>query len=158
MRARARIVATLLLATALAGCGSSEFSTLVRAAGAEPGARRQYVPMLGFARTSVRMMRPHGVRDLQLAVFETDSMAASEGLDRAIAEVGKGWTPMIRVASAEGERTTVWARSSANGMEMLVLAHDDGESVIVRFEMDADRFFATLAESPQDLARTGVAD
>ncbi|HEY0593984.1 MAG TPA: hypothetical protein VGF40_19590 [Thermoanaerobaculia bacterium] len=144
----------LLAAAALAGCASSEFSTLVRAAASEPGVRRQRVPMLGLARTTVRVMHPQGVRDFQMAVFETDGSAASERLDLAIAEVGRGWTPMIRVASADGERSTVWARTSGSGMEMLVLARDGEESVIVRFEMDADRFFATLAGSPATLADT----
>lgn len=158
MRPGRMLAVGLLAVTAATGCGSSEFSSLVRAVAAEPGARRQYVPMLGLARTGVRMIRPHGVRDFQLAVFKTDSVAASGRLDRAIADVGQGWTPMIRVAGARGERSTVWARASDDGMEMLVLAHDQRESVIVRFAMDADRFFATLSDSPAQLARTNISD
>jgi hypothetical protein len=146
----------LVLATSFTACRSSEFSTLVRAVGAEPGTRRQYVPMLGLARTGVRTMHPSGVRDFQLAVFETESTQASARLDAALASVGGGWVPMIRVASTAGERTTVWSRPAGDGMEMLILAHEPGESVIVRVEMDAARFFAALADSPEDLARTGI--
>ena len=146
--------AIVLLAAALTGCRSSEFSTLVRAVEAEPGTRRQYIPMLSLARTGVRTIHPHGVRDFQLAVFETEGVANSARLDAAIREAGTGWTPMVRVVRADGQRTSVWARPSNEAMEMLVLAHEPGESVIVRVEMDAERFFATLNDSPGNLART----
>ncbi len=148
----------LLLAATVTGCRSSEFSTLVSAVGSEPGARRQHIPMLGLARIATRAVHPEGVRDLQLAVFETDSAAASERLDRAIESVGQGWMPMIRVSSANGERSTVWVRPAGDGMEMLVLAHEPGESVIVRLEMDPERFFATMSDSPRALADTRHGD
>lgn len=145
----------LLLAATLTGCRSSEFSTLVNAVGAEPGARRQHVPMLGLARLGARAIHPEGIRDFQLAVFETDSVAASERLDRAIERVGQGWTPMVRVTEAGGERSSVWVRDAGDAMEMLVLAHEPGESVIVRVAMDPERFFATMNDSPGSLAKVG---
>lgn len=147
-------VAIVLLAAALTGCRSSEFSKLVRAVDDEPGTRRQYIPMLSLARTGVRSIHPHGVRDFQLAVFQTEGVAASARLDAAMREAGAGWTPMVRVARADGERTSVWARPSNGAMEMLVLAHEPGESVIVRLEMDPDQFFATMSDAPEELART----
>ncbi len=152
-RANAILLATLA-AAALGGCRSSEFSTLVRAVESEPGVRRQYIPMLGLARAGVRTLNPKGIRDLQLAVFETGPTEDSARLDRAIESVGRGWTPMVRVSSADGERTTVWTRASGDAMEMLVLSHDAGESVIVRLAMDPERFFSTLSDSPGQLART----
>ncbi|HSN67855.1 MAG TPA: hypothetical protein VLV48_01330 [Thermoanaerobaculia bacterium] len=148
------IAALLLLAAALTGCRSSEFSKLVRAVEAEPGTRRQYIPMLALARTGVRTIHPHGIRDFQLAIFETEGVASSARLDAAIREAGDGWTPMIRVERADGERTSVWARPAKGTMEMLVLAHEPGESVIVRLEMAPEEFFAALSDSPGDLART----
>lgn len=148
------LAVTLLLAAALAGCRSSEFSTLVRAVESEPGTKRQYIPMLSLARTGVRAIHPNGVRDFQVAVFETAGLGGSARIDAAIRSVGEGWTPIVRVSGANGERTTVWSRPSAEGMEMLVLAHEPGESVIVRLVMDPERFFAAMSDSPADLART----
>jgi hypothetical protein len=152
MKRAGAFVLTLFLAAALGGCRSSEFSTLVRAVEREPGTRRQYIPMLSLARTGVRTIHPHGIRDFQVAIFHTKGLGDPTRLDAAIASVGEGWTPMVRVSSAKGERTTVWSRPSDAGMEMLVLAHEPGESVIVRVVMDLDRFFATLNDSPGKLA------
>ena len=143
----------LLLGAALSGCQTSEFGTLVRAVEAQPGVRKQWIPMLGAARTGVRMIQPSGIYDFRLAIFEHSGLGSASNIDRAISSItARGWSPVVRVSGANGERTTIWARESPRGMHMLVLTRESTESVVVQVEMDAEQFFREFAVKPKALA------
>lgn len=142
----------LLGAAVLSGCRSSEFGSLVRAVESQPGVRRQYIPMLGLARTGVRMMHPSGVYDFRIALFEHSDAMPSGEVDQTLSRISaRGWQPLVRVQERDGGRTTIWARESPRGMHMLVFTRDRGESVIVQLEMDAEQFFRDFASEPREL-------
>lgn len=152
---------TILVASALlilsSGCSNGgEFRTLCSAVGSEPGVRRQPVPFLGLARTGVRVIKPSGVHDLRLAIYEHPNglQGGNPRLDAAIAEItAAGWLPMVRVTEAGGSRTTVWVRPGEQLIDMLVLAHDSDESVVVHLKVDSEKLLADLAESPLQVAK-----
>ncbi len=148
----ARVAILLVLGGALTAC-SSDFSRLVREIDAQPGVKRQYIPMLGLARTGVRMIHPHGVHDFRLAVFEHDGGSIdTSGIDAVLERMPEhGWSPLVRVTAADGERTAIFARERGSVMQMLVVAHEPGESVVVTVAMDPELFFEQLAESPADI-------
>lgn len=153
----ARVALVLLVAAgSLTACRSSDFSRIVRAVDSQPGVKRQYIPMLGLARTGVRMIHPHGIHDFRLAVFEHHhGGSAAARLDKVMATMPqRGWSPIVKVRSANGERTTIWAREAGKAMEMLILTHDRSESVVVEVAMDMERFFASFAAEPQRLGRS----
>lgn len=142
----------LALGAALSGCRTSEFGSLVRAVEAQPGVRKQWIPMLGMARTGVRVIRPSGIYDFRLAVFEHSNLGSATGIDRAISSItARGWSPVVRVTGADGARTTIWARESPRGMHMLVFSRESTESVVVQIEMDAEQFFREFAREPKAL-------
>lgn len=150
------ILAAVILLFAATGCANgSEFRSLCRAVGSEPGVKRQWIPFMGLARTGVRMIKPSGVHDLRLAVYEHPNGLRGSN-PRLDAEIGRiteeGWTPMVRVTEAGGGRTTVWIRPQGDLMDMLVLAHDSEESVVVHMKVDSERLMADLAENPRGTA------
>lgn len=152
----ARLVRFSLLALAvvagLSGCRSSGFGSLVSAVEAQPGVRKQWIPMLGLARSGVRMIQPSGIYDFRIAIFEHSTLGASN-LDRAISSITRrGWSPVVRVAGVDGERTTIWARESPRGVHMLLFARESTETVVVQIELDAERFFRDFALGPEALA------
>ncbi|HVR44710.1 MAG TPA: hypothetical protein VMS56_14850 [Thermoanaerobaculia bacterium] len=154
---RALLIAGLAGAV-LTGCRTSEFGTLCNAVSAQPGVHRQYIPMLGIARIGVRMAHPAGVFDFKLAVFENGGMHRSPAVDRALSSIDqRGWTPVVKVRSADGTRTRIWLRESPRGMEMLLFAHETGESVVLQLEMDAETLFARLAADPAGAGRRTLA-
>lgn len=138
-----------LLAASLFGCASSDFTTLVAAIEAEPGVHRQYIPMLGVARTGVRVLHPGGVRDFRLAVFNHAGPRGNPELNRAVdAITERGWMPMVKVRQADGEQATIWLREAGSDqVEMLIVAREARESVVVQLEIDAATF-AQLTSDP----------
>ena len=156
MRAIRSIAAAAIMLLLTAGCSNgSEFRTLCNAVGSEPGVKRQWVPFMGLARTGVRMIKPSGVHDIRLAVYEHPNglHGSNPRLDAAIARItDEGWAPMVRVTEAGGARTTVWIRPEGDLMDMLVLAHDSEESVVVHMKVDSEKLMADLAEDPIGVA------
>jgi hypothetical protein len=153
---RTILAATMMLLLTAACANGSEFRSLCSAVGSELGAKRQRVPFMGLARTGVRVIKPYGVHDLRLAIYEHPNglRGANPRLDAAIARItDQGWAPMVRVSEATGSRTTVWIRPDGDLMDMLVLAHDREESVLVHMRIDSERLLADLAENPMGVAK-----
>ena len=61
------ILASITAASTLAFAGEPEFRAVVNAIETQYGVRRTHIPMLGFA---LFFVRPEGVSDMKLAVFE----------------------------------------------------------------------------------------
>jgi hypothetical protein len=157
MAAIRSVLTAVIMLFFVTGCSNgSEFRTLCSAVGSEPGVKRQRVPFMGLARTGVRMIKPSGVHDLRLAVYEhPDGLnGPNRRLDAAIGRItDEGWAPMVRVTEAGGSRTTVWIRPEGDLMDMLVLAHDSEESVVMHMRVDSERLLADLAENPIGVAK-----
>ena len=117
------------------------FSDIAAGLEREFGFRRTYIPFLSFARFAVWTVHPKGIHDFQLAVYEktpdVDPRAVAAMLED---RVPRGFTPLVRVHSRRGEWSFIYARPSKNGkiIELLVLAHDDDETVLVRVSADAE--------------------
>jgi hypothetical protein len=157
MAAKRTILAATMMLVLTAACASGgEFRSLCSAVGSELGAKRQWIPFMGLARTGVRMIKPHGVHDVRLAIYQHPNglSGANPRLDAAIARItDQGWAPLVRVTEAGGSRTTVWIRPEGDLMDMLVLAHDHEESVLVHLRVDSEKLLADLAESPLGVAK-----
>ena len=114
------------------------------------GFRRTWIPFLGVARLAIRTVHPTGVHDFQLAVYEhtpkTDPMAIEKMM---ASRVARGYTRLVRVRSARsGEWTFIYARPTKDEkvMELLVLAHDNSETVLVRVSADMEKVMRQLGD------------
>jgi hypothetical protein len=69
-------------------------------------------------------------------------------------KVGPGFKPLVRVWSRKSsEWSFIYAKPSKNGrIELMVLAHDDEETVLVRVEVDANIVARELGE-PRNVSR-----
>lgn len=119
----------------------ADFNAVARAIDGRNGVKRMWLPGLGLARFLVWVVRPKGVHDFQLVTFK-----GAEGVDphelQGImkANVGPGFTPLVRAWSKKSrEWSFVYARIRPNSdrVELMVLAHDDEDTVLVRVDVDA---------------------
>lgn len=128
----------------------ADFASLASAIDAQHGVNRIWIPFLGIARIAVRIAQPEGVHDFQLATFEGAERLDPTQLKALVkAKIGPGFTPLVQVWSKKkGEWSFIYARPNAKGtrMELVVLAHDDDETVLVRVDVDADKFARELGE------------
>jgi hypothetical protein len=136
-----RIAAALLVLASLAlPLHAAGFADLTRAIDSLHGVKKIWIPFLGVARLGVMMVHPQGVRDFQLAVFEVDDRVDPRTLQQLMREkVGPGFQPLVQVRSRKGEWSFIYARPHNNNrIELVILAHDDDDTALVRVDVDAD--------------------
>lgn len=152
-----RTVAALVVCAAFALPLHADFASVARAIDAQKGVRRNWIPFLGIARFAVRMIEPAGVHDFQLATFR-----GAAGLDPRVLhdiirkKAGNGFTPLVQVWSRKSkEWSFIYARPAAGSdqMELLVLAHDGEETVLVRVNADAELVAREIQHSPRDVSQ-----
>lgn len=132
-----------LVALAVALPLYADFASLAKAIDAKSGVRRIWIPFLGVARFAVRMVQPEGIRDFQLATFSgTDHVDPRELQSLMRQKIGPGFTPLVQVWSrkhGKKEWSFIYARPGVKDrIELVILAHDDEETVLVRVDVDAD--------------------
>jgi hypothetical protein len=106
-----------------------------------------YIPFLGFARFATWMVHPHGVRDFQLATWE-DKHAVIDGVElEQLLRRGlpPDFQPVVRVRERH-EWTFIYARPVGDRFEMMLLTHDDSDTVLVRADINGEQ----LAKAIQD--------
>ena len=141
MTRRIVLIAALVASTLVAMPAAADFSRV--AVGLRKlGFERTWIPFLGLARAAVWMVSPSGVHDFQLAVYENTPRVSEEQLEKMVAaHMGKNWSPIVRVRSQRsGESVFIYARPDAKNerlVELIILAHERGETVLVRVAADA---------------------
>jgi hypothetical protein len=150
-----RALAATLLFTAFALPLHADFAAIARALESKRGVHRVWIPFLGIARAAVWVVRPEGVRDFQLATFESNGEVDPRELQNLMREkVGPGFTPLVQVMSRRsGEWTSIYAKPSADGkrIELMVLVHDDEETVLVRVDVDGNAVARHLEVRPRNV-------
>ena len=134
----------------------ADFNEVARALDQQLGVKRIWVPGLGLARFLVWVVRPKGVHDFQLVTFKgADEVDPHELQNIMRNNVGPGFTPLVRSWSKKsGEWSFVYARVRPNSdrVELMVLARDDEDTVLVRVDVDATIIGREL-QSPRGVTR-----
>jgi len=150
-----RIAAALLLLTVVALPLHADFASIARAIDAKQGVKRIWIPFLSIARVAVRMIEPEGVRDFQLATFEGAADLDPRMLHEIIrTKAGAGFVPLVQVWSRKSsEWSFIYARPSARAdrLELMILAHDDGDTVLVRMDVDPTIVARELKDRPRNV-------
>ncbi len=120
-------------------------------------AHYQKAPMgTGFLGFLARCFSPEGVSGLRMAIFEdVDSRRAPLGgdFDAFVQKtVGSDRVPMVRISRKDGERVYLYARPQGERMELLVVAAEATEAVVLSMKVDPERFQAWM-DDPEGLAR-----
>jgi hypothetical protein len=150
-----RLVVTAVLIAAFALPLHADFAAVARAIDSQSGVDRVWIPFLGVARAVVRVVQPKGVRDVQLVTFTTAHDLDPQKLQDIMQEkAGPGFKPLVRVWSRKtGEWSFIYAKPSRekNRIELMVLAQDDEETVLVRVDVDAEVVARELEAKPRNM-------
>lgn len=146
-----RLAAALLAIAITAPLHADGFRDVARAIDAKRGVNRVWIPFLGVARFAIRMVQPEGVRDFQLAVFKGVDRVDPVELQAIMHDkIGKGFYPLVKAWSRKGgnrEWSFIYARPRGdNRFELVILAHDDEETALVRVDVNADVLARELNE------------
>lgn len=150
-----RIAAALLLVTVVALPLHADFASIAHAIDSQSGVKRIWIPFLSIARVAVRMIEPEGVHDFQLATFEGADDLDPHMLHNIIrTKAGAGFVPLVQVWSRKSnEWSFIYARPSARSdrFELMILAHDDSDTVLVRVDVDAKVIARELKNKPRNV-------
>jgi len=148
-----RLAAALLLLTVVALPLHADFASIARAIDAQHGVKRIWIPFLSIARIAVRMVQPEGVHDFQLATFEGADDLDPEALrDIMRTKAGAGFVPIVQVWSKKSnEWSFIYAKPSprSDRLELMILAHDSADTVLVRVDVDANVIARELRDEPR---------
>jgi hypothetical protein len=156
MRVRAATAAAIL-SLVLAQPLLADFGSVAGAVERHLGVSRTWMPFLGVARAFVRVAHPSGVHDFQLAMFEGGRSGGGKAIEEVLkSSVGPGYSPMVRVHSTRrDEWSFIYAKPRTDGVvELVIVSHDPGETVVVRVTADADMLMKELNQ-PGRGARIG---
>ena len=150
------VIATVLFA-AVALPLHADFADVARAIDRQDGVSRIWIPFLGVARAVVWVASPKGVHDFQLVTFRNDGDVDPRELHEIMrTKAGKGFTPLVQVWSRRsGDVSFIYAKPSKDGarMELMILAHDGEETVLVRVEVNAEQLAKELELGPRNVTR-----
>lgn len=148
------LAALLLLLVAVPSY--ADFNAIARALDRHDGVKRVWIPFLGLARVFVRAIQPEGVHDFQLATFEgTDNIDPRELRSLMQTKVGPGFKPLVQVWSRKSrDWSFIYVRPGRRDarMELIILAHDNEDTVLVRVDVDAEVLARELGE-PRNVSK-----
>jgi hypothetical protein len=154
-----RLAAAALLITLhmlIAQPAHAGFAEVARAIDSQHGVSQVWIPFLGVARFAVRLVAPEGIHDFQLVTFEGTDRVDPKALQQIMREkIGAGFVPLVQVWSRRShEWSFIYVRPGAdNRMELVVLAHDDEDTVLVRVDVDAVVLARELGDNPRHVTR-----
>jgi hypothetical protein len=147
-----RLLAAVLLLTVALPL-HADFNAIARALDGHRGISRIWIPFLGLARAAVWIVRPEGVHDFQLATFRGADDADGKELQAIMrAKVGPGFTPLVQVWSRRSrEWSFIYAKPlpDSTRVELIVLTHDDDDTVLVRVDVDANVVAREVRKHPR---------
>ena len=153
------VIAALLLSIAVPM--RADFGDIARAIDSHRGVHRVWIPFLGIGRFFVRAIAPEGIHDFQLATFEgADKLDPRELHTLMQSKAGAGFMPLVKVWSKRSrEWSFIYVRPHANDrVELMILAHDANDTVLVRVEVDANVVAREVANSPRHVSRVARRD
>lgn len=152
-RLAAAVLVVLLFAANLCPAGDRDFDAVVREFETQFQTRRTHIPMLGLAKFVVRVARPEGVKQLDLAIFEDFHAPDGSDFDAIVRHAaGSRWQRIVAVRSrADRERTYVYARTAGKDWNLLVATLEENDATLVRVKVNPDQLARMLCE-PEHMA------
>lgn len=127
-----------LALAAAAPAGDRDFDAVVKGIESHYGVKRTSIPLFGMVKLIVKVARPSGVKQLDVALFEDVRMDAPEADDiDAIMQgaVGNRWRPMVRVRSRDRESAYIYYREDGRNFRLLVASFERGEASVVELSV-----------------------
>jgi hypothetical protein len=135
-----RVLAGVMLFAALPlMTWGSEFDSLVREFANESGMKPLHIPLFGLVRFAFGVVEPAGTSELKLAVFEHARLDAERFRQMADEAAGRGWKPIIRVRSKNGETTNIYARSEGLKLRLLIATLDKEDATFVQVRLQPEK-------------------
>lgn len=149
----------VLLLVPAASAGDRDFNAVVRGVESNLGIRRTRIPLFGTMMFFVKVARPGGVKQLEMAIFDEvkyspPDEARFDELMRSA--VGDRWSPMVRVRSRrDHEWTYIYVRPDGRDFKMIIATFERDEAVLMHLKVKPEALLDSLDEPEHAGRRLG---
>ncbi|HYO92719.1 MAG TPA: hypothetical protein VEQ40_13845 [Pyrinomonadaceae bacterium] len=103
-------------------------------------ARKKSVPFLGLAKFAVRIVKPAGVKSINLSLFE-DLKNTGELTDNELSGLMRDalspeWQPLVSARQRNGDQVYIYAAEAGKDVKLAVLVINQREAVLARVKVD----------------------
>jgi|GEM_PF-383516 len=135
--------------------GDDGFKKIVKHIETDYNARHKRIPFLGLAGFIVKIIRPAGVKNFKLAIFEDQDLSRNHsGVDFSTvvrSALNREWQPMIRIYSREnGGWTYIYAKVKGKDIEFLVATLTRRDAVVFQAKLNPQTLVKWL-EKPDSM-------
>ena len=135
------VVCLVLLAPPTASAKDNEFDWVVKQIKTQYRAKRTSIPLLGLVNFAIKIVRPKGVKNFKLAIFEDQDFSDKPGgvqFGSVVQEaLTPAWHPLVRVYSPrDGEQTYVYLREAGKNVKLLIVNVEPREAVVIQVKVD----------------------
>ena len=103
-------------------------------------ARKKSIPLLGLAKFAVRIVKPAGVKSINVSLFEelknTGELADSELNSMMRNALSAEWQPLVSVRQRNGDQVYVYATEAGKDIKLAVLVINQTDAVLARVKVD----------------------
>jgi len=143
----------ILLAAPLAEASDKDFKMIVKKIESSYSARQRKIPFLGLAGFLVKIVKPAGVKEFKLAVFEDQDFSPGPHdyeFQKVIESSFKDkWQPVVRSnIRAEGSRAYIYSQPAGKDIELLSVTFARRQAIVVQAKVDPKSVMKFL-ENPQ---------
>ena len=143
--------ALALAAQPVAVAGDAQFEAIVHRI--QSHYQNRPMRLMGLVSFVANRVRPEGVRNIKLAIFEgldSSLQPADPDLDAFMQEVsGPEFQPFVRVRSRrDGEQTFVYGRELGRDIELLVVALEQDEACVVKMKVNPEEMREWVDDPP----------
>ena len=135
------VICLVLVAPMTASAKDNEFDRVVKQLKTQYRAKRTGIPLLGLVNFAIKIVRPKGVKNFKLAMFEDQDFSDKPGgvqLSSVVqAALTPAWHPLVRVYSQQnGEQTYIYLREAGRDIKLLIVNVEPREAVVVQVKVD----------------------
>jgi hypothetical protein len=115
------------------------------------GGKKVRIPFLGLASFATKLVRPAGVKNFKLAVFEEVTRTGDvSGLGASIGQsLGPEWRPLVRIRSGRGaEQTHVYVKDAGDNLKLMIVTLDGAQATVIRAKVNPEAL-AKFARDPK---------
>ncbi len=149
------LVLALVCATAhtTALASGDDFKMIVKTIESRYNAKRKKIPFLGLANFLVKIVKPAGVKDFKLAIFEDQDFSPGpqdfEFESTVRRSLSKKWQPTVRSTSvAQGLRTYIYSQPAGKDFKLLSVTIERRQAIVVEAKVDPQTL-AKFLEKPE---------
>jgi hypothetical protein len=130
------------------------FDEVVRAISSELHVRPMHIPFFGLAKFATFVVRPAGVRHIDLAVFEglDPQQVSNRDIASAVRTASGDWLPFVQVRKPQ-ETVLVYMTQEHGDCKLLVVAMQSGEVTVVELKLNPEAMQSWLHSPDQETVR-----